>query len=744
MSVEVQTTTIRSLQETEPSSQSWPRARASVDAEIEVVRSQANWSSDCLAGYGTSRRRSAVIVPDSWLLRERENAEIGVASYDRLTAIPATLEGHIFRPARKATFPFFLSLSFGFRDLWGSFLVLWWPPPSPALVGHRLLGIGVVFIPLNSAPSPPSIRMHLPSQNLRLKDKQTSENTVGPWSRMAGLSRGFMFQTRQACRFLSLVVMATEHQPPIRGEVGALSFRCCRPSQMRPGASILLPDRQAGAGIAASRERLLVCSDLFNLPDPEGRIDCLSSLSQTGFCHLISYPFLWNFLESLHVLDLCSDVLPNRLSNSLPTGNLQKEPNTTKMKESMLNCLQNDMTQVLPTVWMELPSFMSVILRKSNRYLLLGFHSGREQILQGESAFFFMSLNHFSISPKSQVLPNSETSHCGFNVCCRAIKDRRGSPNTNPGANSPSSTKARNASKSGKNFHYITILRDPVSRYLSEWRHVQRGATWKASLHVCDGRPPTSEELPSCYTGDDWSGCPLKEFMDCPYNLANNRQVRMLSDLTLVGCYNLSVMPERQRNKVLLESAKSNLKHMAFFGLTEFQRKTQYLFEKTFNMNFISPFTQYNTTRASSVEINEEIQKRIEGLNFLDMELYSYAKDLFLQRYQFMRQKEHQEARQKRQEQRKFLKGRFLQTHFQSQGQSQSQSHRQNPSQNLSQNPNLSANQNVTQNLIQNLTQNSSQKENRESHKQNPGQEQSDGSASNSTSDYIGSVEKWR
>ena len=299
-----------------------------------------------------------------------------------------------------------------------------------------------------------------------------------------------------------------------------------------------------------------------------------------------------------------------------------------------------------------------------------------------------------------------------------------------------------------RNFHYITILRDPVSRYLSEWRHVQRGATWKASLHVCDGRPPTSEELPSCYTGDDWSGCPLKEFMDCPYNLANNRQVRMLSDLTLVGCYNLSVMPEKQRNKVLLESAKSNLKHMAFFGLTEFQRKTQYLFEKTFNMKFISPFTQYNTTRASSVEINEELQKRIEGLNFLDMELYSYAKDLFLQRYQFMRQKEHQEARRKRQEQRKFLKGRFLQTHYQTQSQGQNP----NPSQNPSQNPNLNASQSGTQslfqNLIQNLTQSSGQnpspKENQESQKQNSGQEQSDGNTSNGTHDYIGSVEKWR
>uniref|UniRef100_A0A673UTG8 Heparan-sulfate 6-O-sulfotransferase n=1 Tax=Suricata suricatta TaxID=37032 RepID=A0A673UTG8_SURSU len=215
--------------------------------------------------------------------------------------------------------------------------------------------------------------------------------------------------------------------------------------------------------------------------------------------------------------------------------------------------------------------------------------------------------------------------------------------------------------------------------------------------------------------------------MDCPYNLANNRQVRMLSDLTLVGCYNLSVMPEKQRNKVLLESAKTNLKQMAFFGLTEFQRKTQYLFEKTFNMNFISPFTQYNTTRASSVEINEEIQKRIEGLNFLDMELYSFAKDLFLQRYQFMRQKEHQEARQKRQEQRRFLKGS------------------QNSSQNPSQNRNLNASQNVTQNLIQNLIHNSSQKKkNRENQKQNPGQGKSDGSTSNGTNDYIGSVEKWR
>uniref|UniRef100_F6UBA1 Heparan-sulfate 6-O-sulfotransferase n=1 Tax=Xenopus tropicalis TaxID=8364 RepID=F6UBA1_XENTR len=207
-----------------------------------------------------------------------------------------------------------------------------------------------------------------------------------------------------------------------------------------------------------------------------------------------------------------------------------------------------------------------------------------------------------------------------------------------------------------KNFYYITMLRDPVSRYLSEWKHVQRGATWKASLHVCDGRSPTPDELPTCYVGDDWSGVTLQEFMDCSYNLANNRQVRMLADLSLVGCYNLTFMNESERNHILLQSAKNNLKNMAFYGLTEFQRKTQYLFERTFNLKFISPFTQFNSTRASNVDIDERSRERIKELNYLDVQLYEYAKDLFLQRFQYTRQQEHQRKREKRKEERRLLR----------------------------------------------------------------------------------------
>ncbi|XP_029305744.1 heparan-sulfate 6-O-sulfotransferase 3-B-like [Cottoperca gobio] len=210
----------------------------------------------------------------------------------------------------------------------------------------------------------------------------------------------------------------------------------------------------------------------------------------------------------------------------------------------------------------------------------------------------------------------------------------------------------KSAQKNKRNFYYITMLRDPVSRYLSEWKHVQRGATWKTALHMCDGRPPTEDELPACYSGEDWTGVPLTDFMSCPSNLANNRQVRMLADLSLVGCYNMSSVSELERGQVLLASAKANLRNMAFYGLTEFQRKTQYLFERTFGLRFIRAFTQINSTRAASVGISEKVRWRIEGLNALDVELYEYAKELFLRRYQYNRQKQHQEERLRRWQER--------------------------------------------------------------------------------------------
>lgn len=64
----------------------------------------------------------------------------------------------------------------------------------------------------------------------------------------------------------------------------------------------------------------------------------------------------------------------------------------------------------------------------------------------------------------------------------------------------------------------------------------------------------------------------MDKFASCESNLAANRQTRMLADLALVGCYNKSVMPPVERDRVMLASAKRNLAAMSYFGLTRYQK----------------------------------------------------------------------------------------------------------------------------------------------------------------------------
>lgn len=190
-------------------------------------------------------------------------------------------------------------------------------------------------------------------------------------------------------------------------------------------------------------------------------------------------------------------------------------------------------------------------------------------------------------------------------------------------------------------YFYITILRDPIVRYLSEFKHVQRGATWKNTKYWCGGKEATRKEIPPCYDDIDWAGVTLDEFTDCKSNMATNRQTRMLADLSLVSCYNTSAMLQRDRDIVILASAKENLRKMAYFGLCEYQQISQYMFEKTFNLHFNKAFVQFNETHVSqsidSGQISMEQLKRIKQLNYLDIKLYEYAQDLLLSRHQQMR-----------------------------------------------------------------------------------------------------------
>lgn len=126
----------------------------------------------------------------------------------------------------------------------------------------------------------------------------------------------------------------------------------------------------------------------------------------------------------------------------------------------------------------------------------------------------------------------------------------------------------------------------------------------------------------------------LDEFAGCDSNLAANRQTRMLSDLALVGCYNKTYMSQAERDRVMLASAKRNLAGMAYFGLTEFQKLSQYIFEETFNLRFAIPFEQHNSTVSAATMngLTPQQRRRIEQLNALDIELYEFAKRMLLKR----------------------------------------------------------------------------------------------------------------
>uniref|UniRef100_A0A1B0DHJ7 Heparan-sulfate 6-O-sulfotransferase n=1 Tax=Phlebotomus papatasi TaxID=29031 RepID=A0A1B0DHJ7_PHLPP len=193
-----------------------------------------------------------------------------------------------------------------------------------------------------------------------------------------------------------------------------------------------------------------------------------------------------------------------------------------------------------------------------------------------------------------------------------------------------------------RRYFYVSLLREPIARYLSEFRHVQRGATWKTSRHWCLGRQATPAELPPCYSGENWMDVQLDDFAACESNLAANRQTRMLSDLALVGCYNKSSLPPHERDRIMLASAKRNLASMAYFGLTEYQKMSQYIFEETFNLRFAIPFEQHNTTVSTTTmnDLTPEQRRRIEQLNSLDIELYAFAKRLLFQRFEKLKAKD--------------------------------------------------------------------------------------------------------
>ena len=192
-----------------------------------------------------------------------------------------------------------------------------------------------------------------------------------------------------------------------------------------------------------------------------------------------------------------------------------------------------------------------------------------------------------------------------------------------------------------RQFHYITILRDPVKRYLSEWNHITRGGhAWNRSRNYCN----QENLLSTCLPYKSTQNITLEEFISCENNIANNRQTRMLANYKTNsdGEYDCSVFNKENRKKLLI-NAQNVLRKLSFFALNEYQMFSQELFERTFENTLKFNFNLNQSTNETAIvllkRLNTTIIEKIIRLNDLDLKLYEFAEKIFFKRLEFYRKK---------------------------------------------------------------------------------------------------------
>ena len=188
-----------------------------------------------------------------------------------------------------------------------------------------------------------------------------------------------------------------------------------------------------------------------------------------------------------------------------------------------------------------------------------------------------------------------------------------------------------------RSFQFLTLIRHPVIRFISEFYHVSSFNGWLRS-YLCNGKKIVRDMRPSGCIHRIKKGVTFEDFMSCSDNWAINRQTLMLADVDKAGCLNQTVMSTDERNSILLATAKQNLKDMIYFGVTEYITESILLLEHRLDIEFGSPLIQPLINELNIADHiyeiwnNSNLYKKISSVNYLDMQLYEYGLKLFDQR----------------------------------------------------------------------------------------------------------------
>ena len=186
---------------------------------------------------------------------------------------------------------------------------------------------------------------------------------------------------------------------------------------------------------------------------------------------------------------------------------------------------------------------------------------------------------------------------------------------------------------------FITNLRHPVSRFVSEYLHVKRGAKWPVYPVDCSLSNTTfipgvflRTVRPQCELfGNDRGSISIEEFLGCKQNPAINRMTHMLAGYDTSECPPNSHLSTRELERIVLQTAKYNLETMAYFGILEYIQESSQLFENTFSVKFVE-YPEFRDSSSGSVTLTSQQLEAIQAANHLDLDLYNWAVPLFKDR----------------------------------------------------------------------------------------------------------------
>ncbi len=187
---------------------------------------------------------------------------------------------------------------------------------------------------------------------------------------------------------------------------------------------------------------------------------------------------------------------------------------------------------------------------------------------------------------------------------------------------------------------YITMLRDPVERTISQYEHIQHdpiGNNWmsknflsqKEMLEDLNNSPEKRDRFTNTQTRYIGLDCDVKKF-------TKNMNPKALDNFRFDQ--NLPLMQKDVSDDNLLRIAKKRIIEFEFVGLAERYQDSMFLLYYTFGWKPLHSSWKLNVSakRPHRNDLPQKTIEIIESWNKLDTELYSYAKEIFEERYSRM------------------------------------------------------------------------------------------------------------